>query len=217
MTSPSIPIKNDADKPRVDLIPARALLTVRKAYDYDLNVRHIDVCIQRAVDCLHEWSGGGETNLLTKAAVEIIGVLDNSTGVVGRIVPGPAAILQVGRAFGYGAKKYADDNWRHGNGLAYRRLLGAALRHCYQWSSHENLDPESGLPHLAHAAASVLMLLDLVLHKHGVDDRWVPPAERVEYELTNVVDSTWTSTFPDFGAQVVPTAHSPHEVDNDGR
>lgn len=82
------------------------------------------------------------------------------------------ALEQVGAVLDYGAKKYAARNWE--KGLAWGRLLGAALRHLGAWARGANLDAESGLPHLAHAACCVLMLLASVTRGIGTDDRRAP-------------------------------------------
>lgn len=73
----------------------------------------------------------------------------------------------------YGADKYAARNWE--KGLAWGRLLAAALRHLAAWGRGQNNDPESGLPHLSHAACCVLMLLALSRRGVGADDRQVAP------------------------------------------
>ena len=80
------------------------------------------------------------------------------------------AMFAIGDAFTYGARKYADHNYR--KGMRWSRLLGASLRHLAAWGAGEDLDPESGLHHLAHAGACVMMLLDAQLLKLGEDDRW---------------------------------------------
>ena len=76
------------------------------------------------------------------------------------------------RAFGYGAGKYGRWNWM--GGLAVSRLLAACLRHLLAWFWEETLDPESGLSHLDHAAASLAMLMETVVRRSDLDDR--PPA-----------------------------------------
>lgn len=83
------------------------------------------------------------------------------------------ALEQAAHAMGHGAEKYDDHNYMHGEGLAWGRLYGATCRHLAAFHRGETQDPDSGLHPLSHAAASVLMLLELVLRDHGKDDR--PP------------------------------------------
>lgn len=82
------------------------------------------------------------------------------------------ALEKIGEVLAYGRIKYAAHNWRFGEGLAWSRLLGAALRHLFAWGRGEKVDPESGLSHLAHAACSILMLLSYENEGGGSDDRW---------------------------------------------
>ena len=58
---------------------------------------------------------------------------------------------------GFGADKYGADNWRHVSG-AQERYFAAAMRHLVAWKQGEELDAESGLPHLAHATTCLLFL-----------------------------------------------------------
>lgn len=58
----------------------------------------------------------------------------------------------------HGAARYGADNWRAVPD-APRRYYAAAMRHLEAWRAGDELDPDSGLPHLAHAACSVLFLL----------------------------------------------------------
>lgn len=87
----------------------------------------------------------------------------------------PRALLAVGSVMAYGATTYGAHNWRLG--LAWGRLCAAALRHTMAWISGEEHDPESGIPHLAHAAASLLMLLESSMEGYGSDDRWLANGE----------------------------------------
>lgn len=82
-------------------------------------------------------------------------------------------LLEVGKVFGHGAKKYTPNNYRTSGGLKHSRLSGAALRHTYQYLGGEDID-ESGHHHLAHAIASLLMLYEQVLRNPEQDDRFVP-------------------------------------------
>lgn len=72
----------------------------------------------------------------------------------------PNALLKVGQVLAYGAQKYAPENWRRVEGWRWR-YTAAALRHLFAWMRGEQMDQESNLPHLAHAACCVLFLLDL--------------------------------------------------------
>lgn len=98
------------------------------------------------------------------------------------------ALLEVGRALEYGERKYAARNWE--KGMAWGRLTGAAMRHLSRWMVGENRDPESGLHHLAHFACCALMLLALVLRKHGWDDRGVVASDPV----SRAMRSEWSPT-----------------------
>ena len=81
------------------------------------------------------------------------------------------ALNEVAKVLEYGKRKYAAHNWS--KGMDWGRMFGACLRHLAAWGRGENIDPESGLLHLAHAACCALMLLALTMRKVGKDDRAV--------------------------------------------
>lgn len=62
----------------------------------------------------------------------------------------------------YGAKKYAPENWRLVP-EARKRYYDAAMRHTHDWWLGEDIDPESGHHHLAHALCCLVFLLALDL------------------------------------------------------
>ena len=61
--------------------------------------------------------------------------------------------------FRHGADKYEVDNWKHRRTATDVRYFDAALRHLLAWRDGERPDPESGLPHLAHAVCCLLIIL----------------------------------------------------------
>lgn len=67
------------------------------------------------------------------------------------------ALQEVAKVLTFGANKYGANNWQ--NVAPKARYYGAALRHLWARARGERIDPESGLPHLAHAACCVLFLL----------------------------------------------------------
>jgi hypothetical protein len=63
--------------------------------------------------------------------------------------------------FENGAKKYGEKNYLQAQKEDATRYISAALRHISAHCSGEITDSESSLPHLAHAAADVLIALEL--------------------------------------------------------
>jgi hypothetical protein len=78
-------------------------------------------------------------------------------------------LFYVGQVFAFGASKYSSRNWVHGN--SFTRCLGALLRHVFRCLAGEWLDPESGLPHLAHAAFWTLVIMEWKQTHPEMDDR----------------------------------------------
>ena len=70
----------------------------------------------------------------------------------------------------FGAKKYDKNNWR--KGLPFTSVYDSLQRHMLSWLDGEDLDKESGLPHLAHAACNIAFLLEYSLTKPELDDRF---------------------------------------------
>jgi hypothetical protein len=60
------------------------------------------------------------------------------------------------RVWMYGRQKYAAWNWT--KGMAWSVPFACAMRHMAAWQRGEECDPESGLPHLAHAMCNLRML-----------------------------------------------------------
>lgn len=78
------------------------------------------------------------------------------------------AIRALGEVFTFGAAKYGDRNWEEG--IDSDRVYAALERHLLAWREGENTDPESGLPHLAHALTNAAML-------HTLESRKDAPSE----------------------------------------
>lgn len=79
-------------------------------------------------------------------------------------------INEIGRVLEFGARKYAEQNWR--KGIRVSRLLGACLRHVFAFLGGEDNDPESGLSHLGHAGCCLMFTLWTVRRRPDLDDRW---------------------------------------------
>ena len=78
----------------------------------------------------------------------------------------PNALEAVGQVLTFGAQKYAAHSWQtvpEGD----ERYKSALLRHLLAVGNGEADDPESNLPHLAHAACDALFILELELRKRA--------------------------------------------------
>lgn len=67
-----------------------------------------------------------------------------------------SALEDCARVFDYGRAKYAEWNWA--KGMDWSVPYGCLLRHLAKWHEGEDVDPESGLPHLGHAMCNLVML-----------------------------------------------------------
>ncbi len=85
------------------------------------------------------------------------------------LIPGVAEI-QVAAVLAHGAAKYGGWNWRVTK-IKATSYIAAARRHLAAWLDGEDLDPESGLPHLAHAAAGLMIALDAEAVGTLIDNR----------------------------------------------
>lgn len=81
----------------------------------------------------------------------------------------PAILLELGDVYTFGANKYGRDNWKQG--APWYEFIGSALRHLLKFAGGEDRDPESGLPHLAHAMWNLVCLRYYQLFNIGEDTR----------------------------------------------
>lgn len=88
------------------------------------------------------------------------------------VLPTPV-LVEAALGLAEGALKYGRHNYR-AIGVRNSVYYDATLRHLMAWWEGEDIDPESGLPHLAKAISSLMVLRDAQIHGKCTDDR--PPA-----------------------------------------
>lgn len=76
------------------------------------------------------------------------------------------------RVLTYGAAKYSERNWELG--MKWGRPYAAMRRHMGAWWAGQDLDPETGMSHLWHAACCIAFLVAFEARGTGTDDRPVP-------------------------------------------
>jgi hypothetical protein len=85
----------------------------------------------------------------------------------------PAPVLfEIGLAMMEGARKYGRHNYR-AVGVRASVYYDAFMRHVTAWWEGEDIDPDSGLPHLSKAGACLVVLRDSMRRGNCTDDR--PP------------------------------------------
>lgn len=81
----------------------------------------------------------------------------------------PEMLFGVAEVLRFGAAKYAERNWERG--MSWGRCFGALMRHLWSWWRGDAHDPETGFPHLWHAACCLMFLIAYEERKIGTDDR----------------------------------------------
>lgn len=95
----------------------------------------------------------------------------------------PANVLaEVGVAMLEGALKYGRHNYRQA-GVRASVYYDALMRHIMAWWEGEDIDPDSGLPHIVKAIATLVVLRDADSREMLEDDR--PPRTEPFYPALN--------------------------------
>ena len=121
----------------------------------------------------------GEDGEAVKAqqGMKEVRVVDPTTGAAKGMKPEAYALMPVeplaaiARVFGFGATKYDDRNWERG--YKWSLSYSALQRHVNAFWRGEEIDLESGQPHLAHAAFHCLALMEWCRTHREMDDRSV--------------------------------------------
>lgn len=113
-------------------------------------------------------------------------------------------LRKLARHFGVGAKKYDDDNWR--KGYDWRLSFAAMMRHAWQFWAGEDIDEETGSPHLTAVAWHAMTLLEFTdihpefdtrlktldqraVRKHAAPRQWDTLRDIPVDEVTRVVSA----------------------------
>lgn len=115
--------------------------------------------------------------------------------------PIPANVTaEVGLAMLEGARKYGRHNYRV-SGVSASVYYDAAMRHLAQWWEGEDIDKDSGLPHVVKAIACLYVLRDAASRGMLTDDR--PPVSKSWMAKLNNGAEAIVDKYPD-----APKAHT---------
>lgn len=81
----------------------------------------------------------------------------------------------------YGMDKYSAHNWK--KGLPVTEISESLIRHLISFLSGEDIDGESGLPHVGHIACNAMFLSHMALFRSDMDDRYQPIRENIDDEV----------------------------------
>jgi hypothetical protein len=103
-----------------------------------------------------------------------------------------SALYAMALVFEEGAKKYDEHNWR--NGMKWSTPYASMMRHLTSFWDGEEIDPETGLSHLYHAACNIAMLIEYQDICPELDDRYKGAIRKKENmkikspESINIID-----------------------------
>lgn len=97
---------------------------------------------------------------------------DDQTKLRYELIP-PEIDAAMAAVLTYGAVKYEPRNWELG--MSWSRPYAALKRHMDAFWGGEDHDPETGMPHLWHAACCMAFLVAYQQRGLGHDDRWLDP------------------------------------------
>jgi hypothetical protein len=123
---------------------------------------------------MNEWTKDGSKPTTVTNPKDLMGMMKCPMSVVPQNVLALQALALL-----EGALKYGRHNYREA-GVAGSIYFDATMRHIMAWWEGEDIDPDSGLPHVIKAIASLTVLMDGILNDFWIDDR--PP---------KVADSAW--------------------------
>ena len=112
-------------------------------------------------------------------------------------LPAPV-LLEMGLAMLEGARKYGRHNYR-AVGVRASVYYDAFMRHVTAWWEGEDIDPDSGLPHLSKAGACLVVLRDSLRRGNCADDR--PPK----------VDDGWIQELNKLAGDIIDRYPNPKE------
>lgn len=122
--------------------------------------RHFD---KKAVLAAHEVKNFFDNALSSKGVKDFAGEIDGQG--VKAVMTSPKSPLQLitpeileglAAVLLHGAGKYAPNNWMRG--MSWETVMGGILRHLTAFRRGEEIDKESGLPHLHHATCGLMFL-----------------------------------------------------------
>ncbi len=81
----------------------------------------------------------------------------------------PVAMFGLAQVLTKGLEKYPGSQWK--KGMVWSKVTASLLRHTFKFMAGEDIDPESGCPHVDHIAANAMFLQEYFRKHKDLDDR----------------------------------------------
>lgn len=107
-----------------------------------------------------------------------------------------APLLELGLSMMEGGRKYGTHNYR-AIGVRFSTYFDAATRHIIDWWEGEDIDPDSGVHHIAKAIASLVVLRDSMFMENYEDDRPVKYPNGLNMDEFNKQAEKLIEKYPD--------------------
>lgn len=125
---------------------------------------------------------------------------ENPKTGAGRLKPEPHLMSPIARlwilaAMENGAHKYGPYNWRD-QPIPTNTYLSAMQRHIDEYATGVDRADDSKIPHLAHIAASAIILLDAEAHGSLIDDRFKIDGYQDVLKQIMALKKEWNETIP---------------------
>lgn len=117
-----------------------------------------------------------------KSKHELGAKMDSGKNRLGLVLHGFAdALWAVGEVGTYGAKEYAPGSWAHVPD-PINRYTDALYRHLLDEAKREEVDPDSGLLHAAHAAWNALARLQKIIEERSNQEDMTKPILSIDFD-----------------------------------
>lgn len=109
----------------------------------------------------------------------------------------PFAIEELVKVFTFGSKKYEDNNWL--KGFKWTTILASLKRHLAEFEKGNDIDEESGLLHITHAAWNAMALISHYKYHPNLDNRFVKniSSKKIGLDIDEVI-CDWVSAWKNY-------------------
>lgn len=86
----------------------------------------------------------------------------------------PDFLMEMAKVGDFGTKKYAEEDWRDNDAIMVKVRLDSLARHVAKFNSNNfsDLDHETNISHLAHAAFNCMMIWWIAKYRSERDNRY---------------------------------------------